>query len=507
MVYHPDDQTSTVISTLILNGVVSFIIYCFFEVVRGKKEIFAPRLRTKPERTPNFPNTTPFSWITAVNSISDEATLQMIGLDAFILLRFVRFCCKFCCICGLIGICFLFPVYFTSEGHQNTIAGINLYTMGNIEPGGDRLWVSVICCWIFTLLFLYLIHSEYEEFAILRRQFLYHGDKDISLQMNYSVYLENIPNNINTQNTLYGIFNNLFVNEINNINLLLSYNINELDDLINKRYIILNELEQSIAYYKFKKERKLVKIKNEKSTLLCGEDVDAIDFYTSELSKINNKITILKENILNSNNDKYIVKDSTERGVSLHEVGSKGLNASLLANDDDYRELPSDTPTSNNKTNTNILSLSENTNNAFITFKTRSAQAICCQMNILFELYDIYVTPATNPDNIIWNNIYISRHICKHGETVVKIIFTSGILFWGTVIAFIAAISNLSTLEKYLPFVGHLNPTVYSLLAGILPVIIMNIFLGLLPTIFEFGSVSVERRKTKSSVQLEVLEW
>ena len=80
-------------------------------------------------------------------------------------------------------------------------------------------------------------------------------------------------------------------------------------------------------------------------------------------------------------------------------------------------------------------------------------------------------------------------------------------LFWGTVLAFIAAVSNLSNLEKYLPFIGNLNPVLYSLLAGILPVIVMNLFLSLLPAIFGYGAEKIEKRKTKSDVQQIVFQW
>jgi hypothetical protein len=124
MGYSPDEQTASVISTAILNGVVAFIVYALFERCRDQKEIYAPRLREKPHRTPKSPTLSLFSWISDINSVSDDETLKMVGLDAFMLLRFLRFCGMVCGICGVFGVCVLFPVYFTAGLHQDGIAGI-----------------------------------------------------------------------------------------------------------------------------------------------------------------------------------------------------------------------------------------------------------------------------------------------------------------------------------------------------------------------------------------------
>lgn len=128
-------------------------------------------------------------------------------MDAYIFLRFMRLCSQFCIVCGLIGGLVLCPVYFTSYGEQFGIAGINLYTMGNIQPGGKRLWACCACSWVFNLLFLYLMHNEYRSFVMLRQKFLYDGDSDIPAQQSYSVMVENIPFYYRSPRRLKKLFN------------------------------------------------------------------------------------------------------------------------------------------------------------------------------------------------------------------------------------------------------------------------------------------------------------
>jgi len=77
------------------------------------------------------------------------------------------------------------------------------------------------------------------------------------------------------------------------------------------------------------------------------------------------------------------------------------------------------------------------------------------------------------------------------------------------VLAFVGAISNLDTLESLLPFISLLRsiPVVYGLIAGVLPVVLVLVFIGLLPTFFSIAATSVEGLKSAAEVQTFVLGW
>lgn len=73
--------------------------------------------------------------------------------------------------------------------------------------------------------------------------------------------------------------------------------------------------------------------------------------------------------------------------------------------------------------------------------------------------------------------------------------------------AFIAALSNVSTLERYLPFMNHMNGYVYAILQGILPVVVMLSFSIFMTNTISFISRDIEKRKTYSAVEQQVFKW
>jgi hypothetical protein len=68
------------------------------------------------------------------------------------------------------------------------------------------------------------------------------------------------------------------------------------------------------------------------------------------------------------------------------------------------------------------------------------------------------------------------------------------------IISGVGALSSLSTLEKYLPFLKKLGTVEYSLLQGLLPVVAMVVLLALVPMVITKLSMGVEKRKRKSQV-------
>ncbi len=144
----------------------------------------------------------------------------------------------------------------------------------------------------------------------------------------------------------------------------------------------------------------------------------------------------------------------------------------------------------------------------FITFKSRRTQAIASQLPFLSEDYPlIKVIAAPPPTDIIWDNMSASTDHIESISFLTTIMYYTGLLFWSVILTFIAAISNLSDLETYLPFLSSLDTTSYAFLQGILPVIVMIIFLSLIPITMAMISTYVERRKTYSDVQQEVFKW
>ena len=110
------------------------------------------------------------------------------------------------------------------------------------------------------------------------------------------------------------------------------------------------------------------------------------------------------------------------------------------------------------------------TGTAFITFRSRRSQAMIQQAPVLFEDHPVIsAISAPAPSDILWDSVSFSAIYTNYASIVTSAILFAGLLFWGSIIVFVAAVSTLSTLSTYLPFINDLDPVLYSLIAGLLP--------------------------------------
>jgi hypothetical protein len=596
----------SVFATISVNALTGSIFYLLFEFFHARHpNLFYSKCHHLPSSTPPPPalptlssspkeglqrllppgTSTLFYWFLTPLSLSDHDLLSFIGMDAYVLLKYLKLCAKFCIFCSFFNLLILCPVYFTSYGHQLGIAGINLYTMGNIPPGGNRLWASCLFCWLYNLYFLSLMHSEYHHFVQLRQSYFYaagrkeivhqqsesqkekHGDESSSpslvfapaSQQHYSVMIENIPFYYRTPHRLEQLMNEWFPNQI--YSAVIACNLQELQELAEKREKDIEQLEIAIAYHHATKhkKRKIVYLSPDHTQQqarqendqgqqqrqvvvwcnLCGfaSPCDAIDFYSQKVDQSNRQIQQLQSQILRK--DEALVqqdqREDLEGEKSQHLAVSHFINPLLMSSRQE-KENPSTgvtevvtgergqeeqeegsgggepLPSEDFNASPDVELLPQEfgyrSGTGFVTFLNRQTQVQSSQIHVLSDIYsDIFISPAPSTEDIIWENLTATAQQQQHGQHLTSMIFSGGMLFWGSVLAFIAAISNLSNLQKYLPFIKNLDPVLYSLLAGILPVIVMNLFLSLLPAIFGYGATKFEKRKTKSGVQYEVFRW
>eukprot|EP01034_Spumella_vulgaris_P024035 gene24035-30331_t len=415
--------------------------------------------------------------------------------------------------------------------------------MGNVPVMGNRLWVSWLFTYIFTLVFLYFIHYEYEHFALMRKQYFKEGDPNIPLQKNYSVQVENIPVEFRSTKKLREFFENLFPNEILYCNIAVT--LAPLDALIIERAAAVANLEGVIAKYESdpKRKRPTLRLKDGKIAMCGGkEKVDAITFLTDQIAILNGEVEAMQA-VAVAAEDEEASEGGLSRSTSASGIDKK-VNVFTTDVESNSRTTFKKSPSSNGMKERLLdnYSLSDQTavtkqafvtsskkvlafagdikdtilNNAkivptatgFVTFRSLRAQVIASQMNVISERYPkvtILVAPA--PEDIIWTNIGTAPEYTENIEYTTSIFFSSGLMFWGVVMAFIAAISNLATLATYLPFLNSLNTRQYALLQGLLPVIVLIVFMSLIPVIITYVAQSIEKRKTVSGVQQEVFKW
>lgn len=460
-------------------------------MVKGQLEVFYPRRRSKTSRTPSVPHNGLFSWVMPVINTTDDELLSYAGMDGYVFYRFLSMCFKIFGICGLLGLVILLPVYATTPDDPS-VPGIQRYTMGNVEDGGHALWGSFVMTYTFTFIFLYFIYKEYENFVTARQKFLRYGDVDISDQKNYSVQVENVPVEYRTSEKLKEFFNALFPEEV--LFACISVDTTELSVMVQERKAAVSALEKATAAYEGdpNKERPEIKLKKGKPAL-CGciadETTDAIKYWAKEIAKLDAEVTRLKDMAVAAENAPTLTKQEDE------ENKAKRKEAKKMAKKE-KRELP---PT---------IEKSDVSGTGFVTFKSRRTQLAACQLPVLSEKYpEVVVIPAPAPNDILWSNISTTPKYTRDMSSKTGVVYAYGLLFYGVILAFIAAVSTLSNLETFLPFLKALDPVSRSVLEGQLPIVMVIVFISLIPAIMAAVATFLQKRKSVSSIQVEVFDW
>jgi hypothetical protein len=216
------------------------------------------------------------------------------GMDGYVLLRFLKFCCKVGTATSILAGAVLMPVYYTAPGNKDAY-GIAKFSMANIEPNGTRLWASLVFVYVFTLIFLYLIHLEYEHFVIARKKFFDGQDEVIPVQVHYTVQVENIPPEYRNSQKLYEVFDQIFPNEVLFAHVAVSTP--RLDATIHKLHAARAQLETAIAAYEasHRRHRPTLYLRKLKRSLLnADKEVDAIIYLTSRVERLSARVAKLQ---------------------------------------------------------------------------------------------------------------------------------------------------------------------------------------------------------------------
>jgi hypothetical protein len=158
---------------------------------------------------PPCPSNYPLAWISSVMAVGDEDLLRMVGLDGYMLIRYINVCFKMSFFFTFWGLIVLAPVYRSALGKH---VSWNKFTLANIpnNPSANQLWVPAVFAYIFSIYFCHLMHTEYKNFVLKRIQYLKQGDPDTPSQTYYTLMVEKVPTTLRSAPALEAFFENLF---------------------------------------------------------------------------------------------------------------------------------------------------------------------------------------------------------------------------------------------------------------------------------------------------------
>ncbi|EES03088.1 calcium permeable stress-gated cation channel 1 isoform X1 [Sorghum bicolor] len=384
------------------------------------------------------------SWMPAALKMPEDELISHSGLDSAVYLRIYLVGLKIFAPISVLAFIVLVPVNWTNDTLQFSKvehSNIDKLSISNIPVGSKRFIAHLAMAYVFTFWTCYVLLREYGIVAKMRLRFL---SSEKRRPDQFTVLVRNIPPD--PDESISELVEHFFL--VNHPDHYLThqvvYNANKLAKLVKEKANMQNWLD----YYQLKFERNASKRPTTKTGFLgCfGTKVDAIQYYTSEIERIENEEAEEREKI---------VKDPKS-------------------------VVPA----------------------AFVSFRSRWGAAVCAQTQQTSNPTVWLTEWAPEPRDVYWDNLSIPFVSLTVRRLIVAVAFFFLNFFYVIPIAFVQSLANIEGIEKAAPFLKPLieEPTIKSFIQGFLPGIALKIFLILLPSILMFMS-KVEGLTSISSLE------
>lgn len=153
---------------------------------------------------------------------------------------------------------------------------------------------------------------------------------------------------------------------------------------------------------------------------------------------------------------------------------------------------------------------------AFVVFKSRIIASLAAQTNFASNEHSWRVHRAPEPRAVNWSSLSVPPSQLPVRHAVTALFSVALTLFWAVPVTFIMGLTNLSTLaaievngQKPFAFLGGVTEwpvAVVGFIEGLLPAIILSVFLSLVPTFFRLF-VNLSRVPSNANVDKLVRDW
>ncbi|KAF9911746.1 hypothetical protein EC991_002474 [Linnemannia zychae] len=455
-------------------GLVGFLTFC---VLRTRWIVmFAPRTKLR-RHTPPILSATFFGWIPQLLRIPEGEMLDIVGLDAVMLLRFFAMAIKLFALCLIPGMLVIWPVnyYSTKDGRDPSMPdGDNgIFSQFAPTPGMQGtsmlyLFTQFTFTWVFSILTLFTLWKAYEGYVSIRRKFMLKRAKTIT---NRTVMVVGLPNHLQSDRALATFYESLGAGNVESAHVV--RHVRTLKRLIDQRAHALMQLERAYTHYygnpsKFHGyDPDKILADNEHALTVHAEDEDEHAAETTESSSL----------LRPAHHGK---KRPTTR------LGLWGLFGKKVDKIDHCREVFVTLDKAVQKMR--MSRIFATTSVGFVTFEEmHSAQILAQTVNTQETLScETYIAPE--PRDVYWDNLILPPSELSIRSVVVSTTVFFLIFFWAGPIAVFSSFLNLESLEKLIPgitVIAESNPAIKSVLQGFLPTAGISIFLAVVPNILE----------------------
>lgn len=447
-------SVSQFVSVLIPN-VVIFAVFIFLFVYFRKRQrrVYEPRVVVETIPNDIRPDESPrgaFSWVTHVLGKSERFLIQQAGADGYF---FIRYLYIFGSVC-LLG-CFmlwpiLFPVNATNSAYDNT--GFDILAYGNVSNKW-RFFAHVFLSWLFFGSIVFIIYRELVYYTTFRHALQSTPLYD-SLLSSRTLLLTETPENLLKETELRNYFptatnvwyardykelrekvkerTKLSAKYEGTVNKVITKAVQLRNKCVKKGKEAPSPADDLNKYLKDGKKRPTHKLK-----FLIGKKVDTLDYSVERLGELNKEIkTAQEQHNANTQIPSVFIEFPTQ--IELQKA---------------YQAIP------------------------------YNDELKCCQR---------YTGVA--PDDIVWDNLSLTKTKRKIKKVLACTVLTLTIIFWAIPVAVVGCISNINFLTEKVPFLRFINnmpQKLMGIITGLLPVVALAVLMSLVPPfIKKMGKVS-----------------
>ncbi|XP_018673709.2 protein OSCA1-like isoform X2 [Musa acuminata AAA Group] len=338
-------------------------------------------------------------WMPAALKMPEPELIDHAGLDSAVFLRIYLIGLKIFIPITILAFSVLVPVNWTNgtlnDSNNLQYSDIDKLSISNVPERSQRFWVHLVMAYVFTFWTCYVLRKEYGTIASMRLHFLATVKRRPD---QFTVIVRNVPPD--PDESVSELVEHFFlVNHRDNyLTHQVVYNANTLAKLVEEK----KQMENWLDYYQLKFDRNPSKRPTRKTGFLglCGDKVDAIDFYTSKVDKLSEEEAAEREKIIK--NPKFI--------------------------------MPA----------------------AFVSFRTRWGAAVCAQTQ-QSRNPTLWLTEwAPEPRDVYWQNLAIPFVSITIRRLIVAVAFFFLTFFFMIPITFVQSLANIEGIEKAVPFLKPL---------------------------------------------------
>ncbi|PVF96948.1 DUF221-domain-containing protein [Serendipita vermifera] len=467
-------QTQLVISASI--GIVSFLTFSYCRT--RWPVLFAPRTKLKafsPHEAHMHQRF--FAWILPTIKTSEFVILQIVGLDAAVLLTFFKMAFLLFSFTSIFALCVILPlnIYMKYDGDDSDEpnpgddARARFFNGTDKDPDKDPDWTDIINApnsfravqlaftWVFTALVLRSLWRNYRQYVKVRQ--LYSLDLVHSIAAR-TVMVTNLPNHLQSEQKLAVYFENMGL-AVESVNLVRHAEV--LNKLIDKRTEALLKLEAKWTKYvgnpsSVESYDPSQNVRSDHAPLIDLNDPDTMESQPVRVVVPHQKRPLVRPGWFTPKVD----------ALEYHQKEFEDLNEQVRKK--------------------RKMGKFKATSTAFVTFEKMSGAQIATQVVHAPQEGQTTTVLAPEPRDIVWANMTFSPRNRMVRELFVFAFMVFLFFFWAVPVTTIAGFLSYKEIKKTLPWLANLidkNATIQALVQNSAPSLAMTGLNAALPFILE----------------------